>query len=119
MKSNYQFRVKKSVVFNEGEDSELRITMTCGAPTRVDCVEIISEELRAYEEGNGTIECLNKYREQYKGDDDDSRKLAWHCNYDDKDFIYDEGYAFIGDYDNKVLVEWKIEENKGTWEKVS
>jgi len=106
----YHFRVAKTIVFNENTDNELRITMTCGAPTRVDCVEIISAELKDYEEGNGEIECLNNYREQYKGDDSE-RNLAWYCNYDDKDEIYYEGIAYLADADNHILVEWKIEEN--------
>ena len=106
------YRIKKTIVFNEDTDNELRITMTCGALTKVDAVEIISGELKAYEEGNGLIECLNNYREQYYNSDY-KRHISWCCNYDDKDFIYDEGCAYIYDMDNKVLVEWKIEKSKG------
>ena len=114
----YQYRVSKSIVFNENTDNELRITMNCGACSRVDCVEIISAELKDYEEGNGEIECLNNYREQYQGDNYE-RSLAWFCNYDDKDEIYNEGIAYIADGDNHVLVEWKIEHynsDKGKWQ---
>lgn len=108
----YQFCVKKTIVFNENTNNELRITITCGAPTKVDCVEIISKELRMYEDGMGAIECLNNYREQYYNSDY-KRHISWCCNYDDKDFIYDECCAYIYDKDNKVLVEWKIEKSKG------